>query len=137
MKVRSKVLVFVTFAVGAVAFGAPADAMPIQAPLLLQDAAAPTVETVQWRRGWRGRSSRGWGPGLAAGAIIGGAIIASQPWRYGYYDDYAYSRGYAYEYSPDYSYEERDVSYCVRRFRSYDPSSGTYLGYDGRRHPCP
>ena len=26
---------------------------------------------------------------------------------------------------------------CVRRFRSYDFASGTYLGYDGRRHSCP
>jgi hypothetical protein len=29
------------------------------------------------------------------------------------------------------------VAYCSQRFRSYDPASGTYLGYDGRRHPCP
>ena len=28
-------------------------------------------------------------------------------------------------------------AYCAQRFRSYDPASGTYLGYDGRRHPCP
>jgi len=28
-------------------------------------------------------------------------------------------------------------AYCEQRFRSYDPASGTYLGYDGRRHPCP
>src|SRR4029077_12477565 len=28
-------------------------------------------------------------------------------------------------------------SFCVQRFRSYDPGSGTYLGHDGRRHPCP
>jgi hypothetical protein len=27
--------------------------------------------------------------------------------------------------------------YCAQRFRSYDPASGTYLGYDGIRHPCP
>jgi len=26
---------------------------------------------------------------------------------------------------------------CGARFRSYDPASGTYLGYDGMRHPCP
>lgn len=25
---------------------------------------------------------------------------------------------------------------CAARFRSYDPSSGTYLGFDGVRHPC-
>lgn len=25
---------------------------------------------------------------------------------------------------------------CARKFRSYDPHSGTYLGYDGYRHRC-
>lgn len=25
---------------------------------------------------------------------------------------------------------------CAARFHSFDPSSGTYLGRDGRRHPC-
>ena len=29
------------------------------------------------------------------------------------------------------------VAYCMSRFKSYDPGSGTYLGYDGLRHPCP
>ena len=29
------------------------------------------------------------------------------------------------------------VADCEARFRSYDPASGTYLGYDGQRHPCP
>src|ERR1700759_5558089 len=29
------------------------------------------------------------------------------------------------------------VASCPRRFRSYDASSGTYLGRDGRRHACP
>ncbi|WP_347337801.1 BA14K family protein [Rhodopseudomonas faecalis] len=33
--------------------------------------------------------------------------------------------------------DRRTVDYCKRRFKSYDPRSGTYLGYDGRRHPCP
>ena len=32
---------------------------------------------------------------------------------------------------------EIDVAYCKRRFRSYDPESQTYLGFDGRRHFCP
>jgi hypothetical protein len=26
---------------------------------------------------------------------------------------------------------------CSQRYRSYDPSSGTFRGYDGARHPCP
>jgi hypothetical protein len=25
---------------------------------------------------------------------------------------------------------------CQARFRSFDPATGTYLGFDGRRHPC-
>jgi BA14K-like protein len=51
---------------------------------------------------------------------------------------YAYVPDYNYSYSPGYSYAAGDsVAYCKQRFRSYDPASGTYLGYDGRRHPCP
>lgn len=26
---------------------------------------------------------------------------------------------------------------CAARFRSYDPASGTFMGFDGLRHPCP
>ena len=29
------------------------------------------------------------------------------------------------------------IAYCARRYRSYDPVTQTYLGYDGLRHPCP
>jgi BA14K-like protein len=29
------------------------------------------------------------------------------------------------------------VAYCMQRYRSYDQASGTYLGNDGLRHPCP
>ncbi|WP_438286348.1 BA14K family protein [Bradyrhizobium lupini] len=25
----------------------------------------------------------------------------------------------------------------MQRYQSYDPASGTYLSYDGVRHPCP
>jgi hypothetical protein len=56
--------------------------------------------------------------GLAAGAILGGAL-ASRP----YYGAYAY--------------DGNAIAYCESRFKSYDPASGTYLGYDGYRHPCP
>ena len=27
--------------------------------------------------------------------------------------------------------------YGCQHFRTYDPASGTYMGYDGRRHSCP
>jgi hypothetical protein len=55
--------------------------------------------------------------GLAAGAIVGGAIAAGQ----------ANAAAAA----------QQNVAYCAQRFRSYDPASGTYLGTDGYRHPCP
>lgn len=84
-----------------------------------------------WGPGW-GYGGGGWGPGaavgagvagLAAGAIIGGAIAQSQA-APSYYAPGGYVGGDA-------------EAYCAQRFRSYDPGSGTYLGYDGYRHPCP
>ncbi len=57
--------------------------------------------------------------GLAAGAIIGGAIANSQA-----------------QAAQDAANSEA-VAACARRFRSYDASSGTYLGNDGDRHACP
>ncbi len=89
------------------------------------------AESVRYRHGWHHGRHHGWnrGPawrhhrygygggaalgGLAAGAIIGGAIANSQ------------------------AQAAQNNEYCSQRFKSYDPSSGTYLGYDGQRHPCP
>lgn len=95
---------------------------------------AVTPADAQWRGrgGYHHHRGGGWGGGgavlggLAAGAIIGGALAAQRP--YGYYEPgYAYSPGYGGD----------TEAYCMQRFKSYDPGSGTYLGYDGRRHPCP
>jgi hypothetical protein len=152
MKNTSKLLA-VALVAGLPAFAVPAAAAPIGQPLSQRDAvtqndSSPALQQVQfrrwgggWNRGWR--SSRGWwGPGFAAG-VIGGAILGSQPWNNGYYDPgYAYAPGYAYEpgytyAQPGYAAPERDDAYCQQRFRSYDRASGTYLGYDGVRHPCP
>jgi len=70
--------------------------------------------------------------GIIGGAILGG-LIASQayPYPYGYYAPPPYP-----VYAPP-PYAGPGVAYCMRRFRSYDPYSMTYLGYDGFRHPCP
>jgi hypothetical protein len=38
---------------------------------------------------------------------------------------------------PGYAYGGGGSAYCAQRYRSYDPASGTFLGYDGLRHPCP
>jgi BA14K-like protein len=91
------------------------------------------LTTVQYRRGgyYRGGYRRGWGGpgvglgiGLAAGALIGGLLAA--PYYYA-----PAPRVYYYGAPVD------PVAYCMRRFKSYDAYSGTYLGYDGLRHSCP
>jgi hypothetical protein len=67
----------------------------------------------------------GWGAalgGFAAGALIGSAL-APRP-AYPVYGAAPYPTA-------------GEVAYCEQRFKSYDPASGTYLGYDGNRHPCP
>ena len=33
-------------------------------------------------------------------------------------------------------YNQAGGGSCAQRFRSYDPSTGTYLGRDGQRHRC-
>jgi hypothetical protein len=49
--------------------------------------------------------------GVATGAVVGTAVAASNA--------------------------SNAASYCASRYRSYDPGSGTFLGNDGLRHPCP
>ncbi|MCA6107278.1 BA14K family protein [Bradyrhizobium cenepequi] len=98
-----------------------------------------------YRPGWRGgyRHHRyGWGPGFAAGALVGGALASSA-----YYGSDYYGYGYGTGYYDDGYYDDSaavaaapgggDIAYCQQRYKSYDPASGTYLGYDGQRHPCP
>jgi BA14K-like protein len=58
----------------------------------------------------------------------------------GYAADPDYAPGPGSAYAPGYDYGTApggDDAYCAQRFRSYDPTSGTYLGYDGLRHSCP
>ncbi|MGT2437837.1 BA14K family protein [Bradyrhizobium betae] len=123
--IHSRILPFAAAAFIAISAGASG---AVAAPNLVQGGShvRSDVVDVQWRGGWHHRHHHGWrhgyrrhygvGPalgGLAAGAIIGGAI--------------ANSRAQAAE----------NDAYCSQRFKSYDPGSGTYLGYDGQRHPCP
>lgn len=65
------------------------------------------------RRGRVGAAIAGGVVGLAAGAIVGNALAQQR------------------------ASGDAAVRSCAARFRSYDPASGTYLGYDGARHPCP
>lgn len=89
-------------------------------------AATPPALARDRHHGHRGDNVGAGIAGFAAGAILGGAL-ASQP-RY-------YDPGYR-AYYPRRSYR-RAVRWCMEHYRSYDPRSGTYLGYDGRRHACP
>jgi hypothetical protein len=77
--------------------------------------------------------------GIAAGAIIGGAIASANRGYYapapGYYAPppayYGPAPGY---YAPP---PGDAVSYCMQRYRSYNPNTGTFIGYDGIERPCP
>jgi hypothetical protein len=117
---------------GVAAFSHSALALPMTGVTTLKDAPAAQVEKVRWHhRGW------GWGAAAVGGAIIGGAI-ANSYYGYGPGPYYDYGPG-PYYYGPPVAYGPGPdaVSYCMQRFKSYDPRSGTYLGYDGYRHPCP
>ncbi|MGO4387722.1 BA14K family protein [Microvirga sp. 2YAF29] len=140
-----------TAALGGLALSAPASAAPAQQTTRLSNLVAAVQagevksDYVQYRRYYRGgprHVNRGYyrgGPryverryyrrdygsaaaagaiGLATGAIIGGAIANSQA-----------------QAAP--AYGGSATAYCAQRFRSYDPASGTYMGYDGVRRSCP
>jgi hypothetical protein len=59
---------------------------------------------------------------VATGALIGGAIASQNG-----YDSAGYNANAVGDAS----------GACEQRYKSYDPASGTYLGFDGVRHPCP
>jgi hypothetical protein len=101
-----------------------------------------------WNGGYRHRRGGGFIPGAVAGAVIGGALASESYAYYGGPDYYAsgYYPGY---YDDGYSDDaavvavapapggDDAVAYCMQTYQSYDPASGTYLGFDGLRHPCP
>ena len=128
---RTAKLLAATLLAGSTALAAsqPAAAAPLMNSTALAGATAASsnIENVQYyrrgyghrhhhhhyhRRGYGGTAA-GVGIGLAAGAIIGGAIAASQ------------------------AQAEQNHAYCAQRYRSYDPASRPYLNYDGNRYPCP
>lgn len=123
------------------AFSVPAGAVPISQPQsAVQMPNHEAVQQVQWRRYGYG----GYGPGyygyrrnngaavaagviggLALGAVIAGAASAPPP-------PPAYYAPPAYAPPPSGDW----YAYCASKYRSFDPASGTFLGYDGLRHPC-
>lgn len=129
-------------------------------------AAMPAAEAGdRWRRhhhrGFDGGDALAAGAvGLAVGALIG---AANQPpvYRERYVDDYPryYEPRVRYYREPGYRVRNPDVvyyqsqrpvryrggaepwsrgwyEYCNARYRSFNPSTGTFRGYDGRDHFC-
>lgn len=99
--------------------------------------AGPRVGWSGPRHGWDGRRHHRHrrhfvspGFGFGTGLLFGGAYAAS-PYYYDYYDEPYYDDYVLGGASPE------EIAYCQRRYRSYDVRTRSFLGYDGRRHPCP
>jgi hypothetical protein len=86
-------------------------------------------------------SAQPWvGPAFVPGGLV--AAATSPLWGPGFYDYYP-----GYVVGPVYAAPRAvvvpsgpgpgAVAYCEAHFRSYDPATGMYLGYDGLHHPCP
>ncbi len=82
--------------------------------------------------------------GLATGAIIGGLmaqpryaepVYAAPPVRY-YQEQPRYYQQPAYVGRSLEPWSRGWYRYCQNRYRSFDPQSGTFIGYDGRQHFC-
>jgi hypothetical protein len=99
--------------------------------------AAPASAQARWH-------GRGFWPGAVAAGVVGGAVAAatSPLWAPGYYDYYpGYAPGPYYDYygaaAPVGPVAGGDEAWCQAHFRSYNPATGTYLGFDGQYHSCP
>ena len=67
------------------------------------------------------------------GTFISGSVVGAV----GFYDNGYYEDGPGTVVQDSGGNGDGAAGYCMQTHRSYDPQSGTYLGYDGRRHPCP
>ncbi|WP_245454267.1 BA14K family protein [Aquabacter cavernae] len=82
--------------------------------------------------GWGGCNNNNNAGAAAAAGLVGGLILgaaaasaaqqAQQP--------------PAVYYAPGPAADPNWIAYCSAKYRSFDPRTGTYLGYDGLRHPC-
>jgi hypothetical protein len=121
-----------------VSAAAPALAMPAVgvAPAVMRASDSGLLQEARWhgrRGGYHSRrhyhhhhDNNNWGGvaaagvlGLATGAIIGSAAARPAP-----------PPAYYAPPSSDWA------AYCASKYRSFDIRTGTYLGYDGYRHPC-
>jgi hypothetical protein len=126
MKRCAKLFAATLIAASATGLAGSAAAEPITADLRAQGDTAALIELVQW-----GGFGSWYGPGSSAGVRV-----APRSYDRSGYDAYAQDGG-AVAVAPRASSNAGEVAHCQQRFRSYDPASGTYLGYDGLRRPCP
>jgi hypothetical protein len=116
----------------------PASASPVQnRPLPQIDQAYPNESYAQYyRRGYRpyyrdryyyrrgnGSAVAAGVAGLAAGALIAGAI-ANQ------------AQAQPAAPPPPGTIDPQMAAYCARKYRSYDPATGTFLATNGMRYVC-
>jgi hypothetical protein len=116
----------------------PASATPVQdRPLPQIDQAYPNESYAQYyRRGYRpyyrdryyyrrgnGSAVAAGVAGLAAGALIAGAI-ANQ------------AQAQPAAPPPPGTIDPQMAAYCARKYRSYDPATGTFLATNGMRYVC-
>jgi hypothetical protein len=88
--------------------------------------------------GWGGCGGFGYGCGgcFFGGLLLGGLLGGYGGCGYGY--GYGGCGGYGgYGYGVYQNPQGGGVTWCQAHFRSYNPATGTYLGNDGRHHPCP
>lgn len=85
---------------------------------------------------------------MLAGSWPSGANAWIRPYRpeyefgWGYLPPFGFGFNWGYPYivddeKIDHGSPSSMTVFCAQRFRTYDPTTQTYLGYDGRRHPCP
>lgn len=72
--------------------------------------------------------------GFATGAIVGSAL--SQPRYYAPPPPPVYYQPQPVYYGAPAPWTPAWYSYCSSKYRSFNPSTGTFLGYDGRYHFC-
>jgi len=111
------------------------------------------------RHVYRGGAYRGSRQVYRGGAYRGGRYVNRGYYGRRYYGGRYYGPRYGY-YGPGYGYgygaaagaiglttgaivgsaiaqSNNAASYCAQRYRSYNPATGTYVGYDGVRRRCP
>ncbi len=118
-----------------------ASTLTVQAEVLAKPAvpnierAYPNESYTQYRRGYGpryhhrhyrrydgGSALAAGAVGLAAGALIGSAIASSQ--------------AQAAPPPPPGTVDPQLAAYCARKYRSYDPATGTFLSTNGMRYVC-